>query len=316
MNIKNIRFGIRWNKVCHKENEFDFSYYHPWIEELNKRKMKICLNIGPIKTFRYPEDHVPSFVLKKLAKNLPNKNEFITENSLIAKEGMKYLTRLLKYLKKTYEEDTFDVFQPENEPTTTFGTHEWKMSREYLNQIIDLIHKYYPDKGIMINSHVTPDNSDPLMTTFEKTNEFVLKLREKYPQKKLIVGFNYYIQHPEAELIPNFLYKEKEVDNFEKQMDTYAVLKKIKGEKFIKDSLNKLKEKNIDIEISELQLEPWGKYTAPGNDVYLFHQVMLRAGKLVDRGVMRIWGVEHLMVGLPNKISPMQQSLTLFLSAI
>lgn len=51
LHIKDIRFGLRWNRID-SGNELSLSYYKKYLDFLLSKDINLCLNIGPIKVFR------------------------------------------------------------------------------------------------------------------------------------------------------------------------------------------------------------------------------------------------------------------------
>ena len=115
--IKDIRLGIRWNKAVDAEGGLDLSYYKPFLDYCLKNNVSLTLNIGPIKTFRWPEDHVPQTVLEKLSHTL-QKGQTIKMQSELAKQAVAYLKELLNTLENSYSNEELKnivMIQPENE---------------------------------------------------------------------------------------------------------------------------------------------------------------------------------------------------------
>ncbi len=62
-----------------------------------------------------------------------------------------------------------------------------------------------------------------------------------------------------------------------------------------------MKSSGIGMEITELQVEPWGERNKPGNDVQSLRFAVLRSLPFVDPSkptTMRLWGIEHLYAKL------------------
>ncbi len=73
LGIDAIRLPIRWNRTISRDGRrLDMQRYEPYLDSLIKRKARICLNFGPIKAARWPEDHVPDW-LPEIRRALPVK---------------------------------------------------------------------------------------------------------------------------------------------------------------------------------------------------------------------------------------------------
>jgi hypothetical protein len=151
--IKDIRLGIRWNRAVDSAGKAHVGYYRRFIDYCIREKANICLNVGPIKTFRWPEQHVPQFVTENI-ENIAPKSGIISLQDEIAQEALDYLNDLLEILKREYGKNkkTFSAIQPENEPFVKFGTYRWTMSDEYLKNVLKLIRGYFPEPDILLNS--------------------------------------------------------------------------------------------------------------------------------------------------------------------
>ena len=172
LGIKDIRLGIRWNRSVDEEGEVDLSYYAPWIEQSLKRGMNLCLNVGPIKVFRFPEDHVPESVLKKLEQHegLPKKGGLIGPDDPLADDALDYLNALLPELKKLTGDHAVTI-QPENEAHVPFGEHEWVASHEYFFKVCKTIKDHFPNSPLLLNSPAVKQSKSPLphKSTLEQT---------------------------------------------------------------------------------------------------------------------------------------------------
>ncbi|NLE31055.1 hypothetical protein GX618_02145, partial [Candidatus Dojkabacteria bacterium] len=87
LGIKDIRLGLRWN-VVERDKKISLDYYDKYLKYLFKNDCKVCLNIGPIKIFRWPEEHIPRQISVK-------KGEYITPDMDIAKYSYQYFEKLL-----------------------------------------------------------------------------------------------------------------------------------------------------------------------------------------------------------------------------
>ncbi len=272
LGIKDIRLGLRWN-VVEKDKKLSLDYYDKYIRYLLKNKSKICLNIGPIKVFRWPEQHIP----QELIQFSENR---ITKDSKLAKDSYEYLSKLLTLFKKEYGDRLNDViFQFENEPFYDFGRLKMTMSNEYMVEIAKTLKEYFPNNRVMINS-AGKKNLKKILNLFNTLEE-----EKIYEQKNLILGFNYYFR------LPNKL-----------KSDPLNIFNPLEL------SINKLhriqKEKGFGLEISEAQFEPWGRQNSPGNSYDEYIYTLNKCERYFPKGygykLVRLWGIERFASNVLN----------------
>lgn len=293
LNIKDIRIGIRWDNVYNSLGQFDFSLYKPYFDSLVDHKANIALNFG-IKVFRWPEDHVPQKVLDGITE--PANGSIIYPSDELSKKAMLYTNDLFGYLQSTYSEGELaqvKIVQPNNEPfVENFGERRWRLSEESQTIEINEARKIFPNAKILINS-AGFFNLDQISNYFEK-------LIAKDPQLKnnLILGIDYYpidVGYVDAPIVGKF-----NPENIPLIGKVDAVFyDEILFNKF-ENIKNQSKNIGFEVEITELQAEPWdGNPTLPGDTVVDFKYATKRgAQKILDpsaeNSVMRVWGIEYL----------------------
>lgn len=272
LNIKDIRLGLRWN-VIEKDSNLSLKYYDKYLQYLFKNKGKICLNIGPIKVFRWPEQHIPIKYTKYSVNN-------VTKDCELALYSYEYFSSLLVFLKKEYGDRLNDViFQFENEPFYNFGKLNMIMSDGYMVEIAKILKKFFPENRVMINS-AGKKNLKKILNLFNTLEE-----EKIYEQKNLILGFNYYFR------LPNKLKSDP--------LNTFNPLEL---------SMNKLhkiqKEKKFGLEISEAQFEPWGRQNSPGNSYDEYIYTLNKCERYFPKGyeykLVRLWGIERFVSNVLN----------------
>jgi len=277
LHMKEVRLGIRWNMVDNGKR-INISYYKPFLEYCFKHKINICLNVGPIKTFRWPEQYVPKYILSEKNK-LPKKSEIIESDSFLAKKAYTYLEKLLRTLVASYSPAQLHYItsiQPENEPLHKFGIYEWIMSDEYLQTITEIILKYFPRREIILSSSETR-NAGQVMSLFEKMD---LK------KGQAVCGINYYFKVPRTKTLP-----------FIGPLD-YMLYSHVRSKNPFAEEIKKMHQKGIGVEVVEGQAEIWDPILSPGNDYKEFQYLLLRCAEniLFSHGdfLIRMWGIERL----------------------
>lgn len=263
--IDNIRLAIRWNKVW-ENKEVNLDFYKKYFDYCYNNGIKIVLNIGPIKTMRWPEEHIP-----KELQHLVKRNETITLSSPIASESIDYLTKLIETFKEDYSEhlDKIIAIQADNEAFNRFGKFRVLMSVEFEKEIFRIIQDKF-NLPILVNSSGFNDLKK-IFNTISKESDVIL-------------GINYYYKVPIQSRIPLI----NKLDNL------------IVSKAFLQ-SPNRLKriakKYNYRIEVTELQGEPWWpKALTPGNSfkefVFTLRRVLYLKPKDQKDLFVRYWGIE------------------------
>lgn len=264
LKINNIRLSIRWNK--------DFEFYKPYLDYCIEFKLKVVMNVGPIKVMRWPEEHI-----SEEFKVLLRKGDVIDLCHPIVEPALEYLEQTLENL-KVYK--NIIAIQADNELFNAFGEYSLKISTEFELKVIETIHKQFPKLPVYINSSGVND--------FKKIFEMISNL-----ENKIILGVNYYYKTKFQNRIPII----NKLDNL--------ILKKpfaISVEDFKKIA----EKKNYQIEVSELQGEPWWPNAkSPGNNFKEFKFTLLRTQFLKPISqkeiLARYWGIEDLVSKLMDK---------------
>ncbi len=275
LKISQTRFGLRWRNVVDNNNQIDFSYYGPWLDALVENNIKICLNVGPIKTLRWPEDHVPSVVLNSLS-SIPRNGSTIETNSELALRAFDYLNNLIDELNARYP-NAFYTLQPENEPNSGFGEHDWRLSNDYLVNSVLTLHNGFPESSILLNCPATKNSWRGINEVLIESQQLDLTL-----QNKLISAINYYYRHPSARTFGQGF-----------QADTVMAV----GRNEVERQKRRLHNSGIKTCVSEMQLEPWGDFTTPGNVAHEFLFALMRSSQFLNldsKNEIMLWGLEHL----------------------
>ncbi len=273
LNIKDIRLGLRWN-VVERDKKISLEYYDKYLKYLFKNNIKVCLNIGPIKVFRWPEEHIPKYISVK-------REEYITPDMDIAKYSYEYFEKLLILLKKEYGKKLDNVmFQIENESFYRFGKLGLLMSQEYIIGLLEILKEYFPNNRIMFDSSGRT-NLKEIVNLFKDINDMRI-----YPYDSLVLGFNYYFKLPKR---------------FQRDP--------LKGLSFSSMSIAKLhqyqKELGFGLEISEGQFEPWGKVITPGNSHVDYQYLIEKSSRYFPHNypykLIRLWGSEEFALKIFNR---------------
>ncbi|HRN96143.1 MAG TPA: hypothetical protein PLD54_01715 [Candidatus Levybacteria bacterium] len=277
LGMRDIRLGVKWNKVINSKGKFDFSYYHPYLDYCLSHNVAVCLNVGPIKTFGWPEEYIPDSILEKVKHS----GIVVDTTTKLAKHAFEYLEMLLKHIKTTYTKEQLQyvkIIQPENEAFNVFGKHRVVLQNDYLYEIIKKIVAVFPNKKILLTSAETRDT--------RKIHHLIERcVTDGIKGKNFIVGINYYN-------LPSFLKVPKlgpvddiTVSNF-LQSRTHTM------------NIHTSRRMGFKIEVTEAQFEQWGRaYLSPGNShheaKYLFDRIVENTLDPQTDGLIRLWGFER-----------------------
>lgn len=277
LNLKQIRLGLRWNRCLNRAGDVDLRAYAPFIDYCLEHGADVCLNVGPIKTFRWPEEHPPRALVEAL-EDIPGSNESITPLEPLGSQALDYLGRLLNQLQTAYG-SAFSLIQVENEPFFAFGMRKWKLSPAYMLRAAAMVREAFPESGILVTS------SGRLNLGSIKDLFVNLMAQQRDFTGRLVSGFDYYYKSP-----------VRDAERFLRIFDpiSYGQPFSTSCEGHIHDS----RSVGFGIEVTEAQAEPYGKFTNPGNSAKDLRFVILRClDKVLDPrkpGLIRLWGVEEL----------------------
>jgi hypothetical protein len=277
LNLKQIRLGLRWNRSLNAADQIDLRAYDPFLDYCLSHGAEVCLNVGPIKTFRWPEEHPPRNVISGLERIPPAETSIYPWEPLGA-QALDYLAGLMPQLQSTYG-NAFSSIQVENEPYFAFGIHKWRLSQSYMVQAASTILEAFPEARLLVTS------SGRLNLGSIKDLFLALMARDRSLAGRLVSGFDYYYKSPVRD-------SESILRHFDPI--SYARPFATSCEGHVDDS----RAIGFSIEVTEGQAEPYGKFTTPGNSVKDLRYLILRClDKVVDPrqpALIRLWGVEEL----------------------
>jgi hypothetical protein len=282
LGLREIRLAIRWDRVGQANGSVDLAPYRPYLDYCFQHNVNVCLNIGPLRTFRWPEDRVPRTVLSSLGR-IPAQGASITWGSPVAEAAMGYLESLMDKLLVEYGSQITGLssVQPENESFQGFDEHGWTVSSNYMKGVIYLLDQRLPDVPILVTSAGRP-------ALAQITSLFKELLRENQGfRDRLVSGFDYYYATPRHDRIPLHRY-----------LDPIALAFHFPSAKSCAENLKDARTIGFRVEVSEGQAEPYAHITAPGNSIQHFRFMLLRCAERVldprETSILRIWGVEEL----------------------
>lgn len=179
--FKFIRLPVQWNSLEKEKGEFDFSETDYFMQEAQKRGVRITLAIGQ-KTPRWPECHTPTWTMQL------NDEQYI--------EGLN--NYILQTVNRYKDHPALEMWQVENEPFLPFGVCRKSFNYKDLKAEVDLV------KSL--------DNKHPLITTDSgelSTWQRSARATEYFGTTMYRVVWNKYFGYFNYDWIPPFFYKAK-----------------------------------------------------------------------------------------------------------
>lgn len=269
LSIKDIRLGLRWNTIDNG-NGLSLDYYRKYLDYLFKNNLDVCLNIGPVKVFRWPEEHIPSYLESNVTTN-------IDSDSKISEISKEYILNLLSLLEREYGSYMNKVtFQIENEAFNRFGHIRAKISPSHVFDVTQILFKKFQKSKLLMNS-AGRTNLRKIISLFKNFRE-----SKTINPKSLTLGINYYFKLPHT--LPFF-------KTFDPIQISYP------WDMSIKELHRRSEEVGFNIEVTEGQFEPWGVQVTPGNSYEDFKYLVERSEEILlkndERAVLRLWGIEE-----------------------
>ncbi|MGE0056898.1 MAG: hypothetical protein AB7P33_02430 [Dehalococcoidia bacterium] len=280
LDLKQMRLGLRWSRV-HSDSGPDLAPYRDVLDYCLGHGVEVCLNPGPIRTFRWPEEHVPDGIQAMLGE-LPPAGATITQEMPLAQASLDYVDKLMATLKREYSTSDLSaikMLQVENEPYYPLGEHEWILGSAYLQEVSHRLHVAFPDADIMITT------AGRLNMKVIRDILFALKRSDASYEGKLVSGFDFHYRTPNRDSYPVIRYFDQ---------ITYAR----PGVGGTDDNILDSREVGYRIEVTEGQMEPYGHFQQPGNSSTDLRYMLQRCfDHVLDpkaAALVRLWGVEEL----------------------
>jgi hypothetical protein len=274
LGMRQLRIGLRWNRLT-AGSTIDLAAYRPFLDHSLRNGVQLCLSLGPVRVFRWPEEHLPPGL------TLPAPGATVGPDTPLAQAAFDHLQRLLGALQRAYGAALQGVHavQIENEPYFPLGPHRWRMDEDYLAATAQLAHAALPQAQILVTS-AGRLNLDEIRRLFQR-----LLREDPALAGRLVSGFDFHYVTPLRDSFPI-------VRHFDQV--SYASPFAETPARNVWDS----RDLGFKIEVSEAQAEPYGRFNRPGNSARDFRFVILRClDKVLDPlapALIRVWGVERL----------------------
>lgn len=282
--IADVRIGLRWNHLAPDGPRFT-DYYEALIDYCFTAPgvTHVCLDLGPIKTFRWPEVHVPQAVLTSLP-SLPPRGATIEPESELAQTSFQHFARALQYVGERHggRKPVSFCF---NEAFHSFGPLGWTMSERYVAALVHMVERcgYFPGAGFVLNSSEGRQ--------LDRIADFYERLVQMSPELagRLTSGFDFY----------PFLPRDRAVPRLEASM-RWARTAWLWARHPSSRSIRRANEgvARYRIEVTEAQAEPWGIEQTVGNSLARYQHVLAESmdrilNPLQPDSIIRMWGVEY-----------------------
>jgi hypothetical protein len=290
--IRDVRLGMRWSNLA-PDGAAIADYYRESLDYClyGGKLRRVFLDIGPIKTFRWPEVHVPSAVFERFAVAPPIGAEIGASDSL-AVESYRHVRRVLEYLATLTKgaDAQLRIGFAFNEPFHRFGPHEWTMSEDYLWELVRVISGYFPGAEFLVNSsegRQLDRIADFFETLVAEDGSFVGRLTS---------GYDLYPFVPDSRAWGAIRALRAGMPLAGRQRWRAA-----------SQSIARAHAIGYSIEVTEAQAEPWPPVPLVGNSLSHFVEVLRQSiDHVLDptqpSSVIRMWGIEHQVARVTSAI--------------
>ncbi|HEX5370590.1 MAG TPA: twin-arginine translocation signal domain-containing protein [Dehalococcoidia bacterium] len=280
LGMKPLRLGLRWDRTAQDDGSIDLSFYAPFLDYCFANGVEVCLNTGPIRVFRWPEEHVPNAVLSALPR-LPPAGARIGLDAPLAQAGLEHIDRLHNALKREYGTAlrAATSVQIENEPFYPLGQHRWTMDQPYLVALAERAETAMPGAKLLITTAARL-NIDAVRNLFQ-----TLIAEQPSRAGRLTSGFDLHYETPQRATYPVIRYLDPV---------SYATPFGASLAQNVWDS----RDLGYSIEVTEGQMEPFAQFQSPGNSARDLRFLILRTlDRVLDPerpALIRLWGIELL----------------------
>lgn len=284
LGMADIRLGLRWSSIApNGTNLTDF--YAPYLDYCfrNPAVRSVALDIGPLKTFRWPEIHVPRAVLDRL-DSVPSSKAEIRPEMEVARLGIEHARRVVDSLGREYD-GAKPVTISLNEPFHGFGQFRWTMGEAYLLEVLDVVFDspYFGDAHVLVNSAQGLD-----LNRIARFFELLIRRRPEL-RGRLISGFDIYPFLPPASDFPVLRQILGSIRARHREWDRQVG----PNLEWAHDPVS-----GYRIEVTEAQAEPFGSHPSVGNSLPHFQHVLAECFDRVldpsqEESLIRLFGIEY-----------------------
>ncbi len=269
-----IRLGAYWNEIEKERDKYDFSELDWQVQQARNRNMKIVLTVG-MKAPRWPEYYIPEWVTEDIKLGY---GATVSRNVYLQKRTLDFVERVIHHYR---DEMAISYWQVENEALNRFGGKRWRMDKEFLEKEVELVKNLDPhDRPIILTASTYPNAFLRIvsrMFTKGKPVQDSLELCD-------ILGINVYPKIGQKFWGQRFYFRSG----------------KNRRLLYFGDIIQRAKEANKEIWVTELQAEPW----EPGLLVYKFErhpptglpsdtQLILEEMRGMGYNTFLFWGAEY-----------------------
>jgi hypothetical protein len=278
LGLKQMRLGIRWSRADRNGTPPELESWAPILDAAFGNDVDVTVNLGPIRTFRFPEEQPPGRLLNN-PDAIPPVGARVQLEDGMAQEALVYLDLVMAKLQAQYGSalSKVSIVQLENEPYYPLGEHRWQMTQPYMLEVAERVIAGMPGKALLVTS-AGRLNLDSIRALFEQ-------LLRRHPdlRGRLVSGFDFHYRTPARQSYPLIRYLDQ---------IGYATPFAPSLARNIWDG----RDMGFDIEVTEGQMEPFAQFPQPGNEARELRYLILRClDHVLDPerpGLIRLWGVE------------------------
>lgn len=147
-----VRLGAYWNLIETQPNVFDFGELDWQLDTVEQAGAHVVLNVGAVKTFGFPEFHVP---LHYMPQAFPDGTVIRPESyPTLSAAAVAFVERVVdRYKNRT----SIVAWQIENEPLDpVYFVHNWSLSRSFVEVELAALRRLDPVRPVLINGNLPP----------------------------------------------------------------------------------------------------------------------------------------------------------------
>ena len=147
-----VRLGAYWNLIETQPNVFDFGELDWQLDTVEQAGAQVVLNVGAVKTFGFPEFHVP---LHYMPQPFPDGTVIGADGyPTLAAAAVAFVERVVDRYKTR---PSIVAWQLENEPLEPiYFVHNWSLSRSLVELELAALRRQDPARPVMINGNLPP----------------------------------------------------------------------------------------------------------------------------------------------------------------
>ena len=144
---RSVRLSVQWDEVQPEPTRYDFELMEALLSAAQSRGASVSLSVG-MKAQRHPEYHIPAWALE--GTNL-GEGDVVSDDPVLRGRALEMIATVVRRLSIS---PAIDSWGAENEGRIASGRSDnWKLSREYLTEVVGVIHANDPQRRPVSINH-------------------------------------------------------------------------------------------------------------------------------------------------------------------